>query len=532
MRSKPIIIDAGIVVFCFVVSGLVSLFLGQDCNYDLKNYHYYNAYAFLHDRLAFDIVPAQLQTFLNPVLHVPFYVLVTHVSPKAAGFLIGGVQGINGWLVYKIAYHLVSSMPEWKRRLVSLAAGTTGYCGAANLSEIGTVMGDNIISLFVLGSMLLIVSSLKHRKPEQPGLTPRVLLLSGFLAGIAVGLKMVAALYLCSFLAVLLLVGAAGIAPRLKNTVWYGAGAGLGVLAVMGHWMVMLNRNFQNPIFPFYNHVFRSAYYEMANFADTRFLPRNPYQTLFYPFYFGTKQTLVAEMPFRDIRFAVCYVLLAACLGKLMYAAAARRRLRPDMNTDRAPLAILLFVVVSYLLWQAVFSIYRYAVPLELLAPVAILAAAGYLVSSSRTGIPVVLILFLTIAATLSPLNWGRTSWGADFFDVRVPPVANLDRSIVLMAQVPGPEPAAYVIPSFPETTRFVNVDSNFKITPAFEARIQSVLADRTVPLYLLLEDRHRAEYAVVMKRRNLSISTSGCDRIPTKFSQDLTLCELRRGSS
>lgn len=60
----------------------VSLALGQDCNWDLRNYHFYNVHAWLGDRYLFDIAPAQRQTFLNPLLDLPFYGLVQVLGDK------------------------------------------------------------------------------------------------------------------------------------------------------------------------------------------------------------------------------------------------------------------------------------------------------------------------------------------------------------------------------------------------------------------------------------------------------------------
>ena len=38
--------------------GALSLWLGQDLNFDLLNYHYYTGYAFLHGRTFRDVAPA------------------------------------------------------------------------------------------------------------------------------------------------------------------------------------------------------------------------------------------------------------------------------------------------------------------------------------------------------------------------------------------------------------------------------------------------------------------------------------------
>ena len=59
-----------------LLSGLTSLWFGQDITWDLRNYHYYNPYAFLHDRMGYDIAPAQLQSFFSPYLDIPFYLLM------------------------------------------------------------------------------------------------------------------------------------------------------------------------------------------------------------------------------------------------------------------------------------------------------------------------------------------------------------------------------------------------------------------------------------------------------------------------
>lgn len=78
-----------------VLFGFVSLREGLDVNWDLKNYHLYNAYAFMNDRLGHDIAPAQMQTYFNPILDLPFYYLVTLIdSPRLIAFLMGSLHGI------------------------------------------------------------------------------------------------------------------------------------------------------------------------------------------------------------------------------------------------------------------------------------------------------------------------------------------------------------------------------------------------------------------------------------------------------
>ena len=71
---------AGLAV-SIVLAGIASIALRQDSNWDLQNYHYYNAWAFVHGRFGLDWAPAQLQSFYSPFLDLPFYALVAADVP-------------------------------------------------------------------------------------------------------------------------------------------------------------------------------------------------------------------------------------------------------------------------------------------------------------------------------------------------------------------------------------------------------------------------------------------------------------------
>src|SRR4051794_2250221 len=78
-----------------IIFGLLSIVLGQDSNWDLRNYHWYNAHAFLNGRLDFDMVPAQTPTFYNPTIDLPLYLIADKIPTRAAGFVLGLVHGLN-----------------------------------------------------------------------------------------------------------------------------------------------------------------------------------------------------------------------------------------------------------------------------------------------------------------------------------------------------------------------------------------------------------------------------------------------------
>jgi hypothetical protein len=123
MNGKPIVW-----VLAAVVIGLggVSLWLGQDMNWDLLNYHYYDGYAFLHGRLDMDIVPAGIQTYQAPLLHAFHYLGIAHLPPRLFGFLLGALHGLNVPLLFVLAWRLLSSAEPRPRGTIALAAALLG----------------------------------------------------------------------------------------------------------------------------------------------------------------------------------------------------------------------------------------------------------------------------------------------------------------------------------------------------------------------------------------------------------------------
>ncbi len=83
--------------------------LDQDANWDLCNYHYYHAYAFLHGRFYYDILPAATPAFYNPLLNVPFYYLVNLLPPRGVDFVPGAFAGSE----FSIALYVGATI-DWR----------------------------------------------------------------------------------------------------------------------------------------------------------------------------------------------------------------------------------------------------------------------------------------------------------------------------------------------------------------------------------------------------------------------------------
>ena len=162
--------------------GFYSIKLGQDTNWDLLNYHLYNPYAYLHDRIHLDLAPAGLQSYFNPFLDVAYFSALSVLSPKFMGFLIGLVQGISFVFIYKICGQVLGRGREGYALFLALA----GLLSVGFLSEVGTTLNDSLIAVFPLASLWLAFSAIGQADGEfRKAVAPIVM--SGVLIGLGCG---------------------------------------------------------------------------------------------------------------------------------------------------------------------------------------------------------------------------------------------------------------------------------------------------------------------------------------------------------
>jgi hypothetical protein len=528
--------DLGLVAIFLVASGVVSLVLGQDTNWDLRNYHFYNAHSFLNGRLMYDVAPAQIQTYINPLPDLPVYWMITNLPPAVCGFILGAVPGLNIWLLYRISFLLLGDIPKRKRRWLSVFAAITGFFGAANISEIGTTFYDNITSLFVLSAILITVKKFNTQAPNVTSTSRFWVIAAGFLLGCGTGIKLPVAVYSIGYLFSILILKCS-LVQKAERLLLSGFGIGLGIFATLGYWMYVLWTHFQNPLFPFYNKVFNSPYYILENFSDDRFLPRSGFQGLFYPFYFFSNPRLVGEVWFRDVRFLVCYVLFALFAGLVIFSFLTRRAqvsrwtgfAEKISRGDPTHAFLIAFFVLSYVVWQVKFSIYRYVIPLEFLSPVFIVVMLMYVVPKNWKYLRISFFIFVVIILFISPMNWGRTEWTENYFEVGLPDTEDMETATVIMADN---QALSYIIPSFPEGTRFVSVNNNF-MDPYRQTKLQEIaesyVRKSTGDIYLLHDDRTKEDYASILSVYGLIGDYQNKRRISTKIDSHLSLVPTTR---
>jgi hypothetical protein len=510
-----------------LAAGCWALWLGQDASWDLRNYHFYNPFAFLNDRMGFDVAVAQVATYYNPLLHLPFYFAVTHFPPKAVCFLLGFIPGLNIFPLYAISKQVLQLGNRLHSRWFCLGTAVVGLLGATNLSELGTSFGDNVVSLPVLGSIWFILGN-RDRLGSISEWGWVVSLITGLLTGAALGLKQPFAGYAVGICAAFF-----GLNLPFKTRFFLAFIFGLGVLAgtalTGGFWMVEMWRRFGNPLFPYFNQYFKSPWAAADAYRDARFIPENLWHGLVFPIEFTIFPEKVGEVPFRDLRFALFYLAFVAWMGRSVFKFFSRdrgfkHRCALESKNVGKERFILIFLILSFILWMKLFSIYRYLAVAEMMAPLGIFLVLKRMILSFDSHSDsiakwnpktIALCLFALILITLYPGDWNRRPFGPDYFGVTPPSLSDPDRTLVLMT---GHEPMAYMIPFFPSQVRFLRVHG-YLTGPSDSPNATNKLMEKTISnhegeLYLIYRSFEEWSALNAMKALGLEIIKDQCQKM------------------
>lgn len=513
----------GALAIC-AAAGALSVAFGPDNYWDLRFYHLYAPYAYLHGRYLYDVAPAEYQSYLNPIADFLFYGMTSSVLnawPRTIAFIMGAVHGVNAVLVAAICRHVIRCPDGWARLALPAAAALIGISGAGFVPLIGTTSNDLISSIFVLGALfgiLRIAEESDDRGVWQgfgwPGLS----------AGIGLGLKYTAAAYVPG-LAVLALIAAvrrrsaAGIAI-------FAAAAALAFLALAGHHLLTLWRDFGNPVFPMLNNIFHSPWFEPESGTAGEFQARDVWQLLAYPFYWlKTNSYLVTEKPFRDWRGAAAYLAIIAAIVIRLAGQRAGKAAREGSGPTRDLTAVIVFMVISYVAWAFLFGNYRYAVTLEMLTGVVVIGVLTWMIRAPALQIAGAVAVVVLLAGTTLYPDWGRGRFGERTIDVRVPPLpAN---SLVLVATR---EPVAFFIPFAEPSARFIGVENDFlelSQQNLLVARARSLMAARDRPIFIVgVGEPDPGELNDVLAQFGLTLGAAPCRPIRSNLENPaLRLC-------
>lgn len=504
-----------------LLAAAYAVWAGRDANWDLLNYHYYDVFAWLHGREEVDLAVGQLQTLFNPLLYLPAYLGMEYLDPRLYAALCGATQGLGlvlVWCIANIAWPAGASLRRSGPLLVALTAG----CGAAFLTQLGTSFSDTLLALPLLGALRLILAA-DGQSARRPAL---LLFLAGVLGGIACGLKPVTGIYALALGAALASLPGT-LRTRCVRLSLLLAGGLTGFLASSGWWCWHVWRLTGNPLFPYYNNIFRSPWYWNERFVFSFFLPKSWLEAVFYPWIWLVNPVRVSEMRFINLAIPGLMTLLA------LVAMARLLGLRPQGQTVNSVLTRALFVfwIVGYVLWLTQSSVYRFAVILEMLAPLLIVAVLARWVPPPLFATRMVLALLPLMVVTRAA-NFGRFPYAGR--SMQTTPVAAPPGTIVTIA---GWAPLSYMVPAFPAGTPFVRIQSNihgFAERPnGLDAEARRRIEQHRGPVWLMLSQSEWSIAQPMLDHFGYTVDRAACLPLDGTIRggggiTDLTLCTLQ----
>lgn len=450
------------IAVCFLVAApflyaALGVYQGQEIGFDFRQYHWYNAYALATGRYFAnkDLMPSGVQFFFNPLLDVPFYELATHWSLKGAVFVRGLVQGLNGWMLFFLAYLTLPIKSVAEKTAVAIVCAVLGMTGAMMIAQAGASFDDTLVSLFILLPMVLLLRASCAFAALPWRTWALYVFLAGIPAGAITGLKLTGAAYCVGLCACVLLA-----TPAFKKNVALAFFCGLGMVAgfaaTYGFWGYYLYAHYDSPFFPLFNNIFKSPYFVPEPFVQDYTLHKgNP---LFYPFAFTFGHTDIVETVWWDFRFLSFYVLAFLAMAK-MYVIAFLGKSRADARA-RKPAAIVMafaMAVVSYVLWLLAYRTYRYLLPLEMLSPLLSFLCLHYLLpQAKKTKVALCAALACFVLASIHVPYYGRKAVWTPVTDLSSFTLPKKEPVMVLMG---GISSYAHTLMAFPAQSSFVRID-------------------------------------------------------------------------
>lgn len=502
--------------------GCYVLWLGKDTSWDFRNYHWYIPYAFLNGREHLDMLVAHQATYYNPFQDIPFYLLATHTPAWFALFVLGCVQGGNVVPLYIMGRQTLR-IEEYQLGAGALAL--LGQTGGLGLNMFGTTYHDNTMSIAILSAVAILVVNRKRLNEGPLWFAAAIAAGCGFLVGSTVGLKLPEFPFALGFAATLVALG--GSWKHQTVRLLAGGAAGLvGVVVMMGYWTEHLEHLTGNPLFPYFNDVFKSPLALPAPYRDMRFLPTHFWTAAAFPILFTLDWRVADDIPFRDIRVMLAYVTGIAAIVVWL----AGRRSKDPLVIPDAARPILAFAAVSYLVWLKMFAIYRYIVGLEMLAPLLVAIAIGLLPLPRRVQLISLAVLFLATAAVTHVEYIERSPISDPFVQADVPKIEHPEKALVLLT---GDGPLGFLAPSFPRNIALLRIDG-WMVQPQDGTRITQTMKDRVWDhmarkgdLYVLSDAYDMGRARDALAEYHLRIDWLKCTVFDTNIIGDYEFCPL-----
>ena len=500
--------------------------LGKDTSWDFRNYHWYAPYAFLNNRLGFDVAVAHQASYYNPLLDIPFYWLATHTRSWIAVAILGAAQGSNIVPLYLIGRE---GFRVAEAKLTAGALALVSMFGALTLTEFGSTYYDDVMSVFVFSGLAILIVRREELRTGPPLRALVIAGIAGVATGMAMGLKLPEMPFCIGFAAALVALGGS-LKQQAARLIGGGIGGLAGFALFSAFWMTKMQALTGNPLFPYFNEYFRSPLALAATYRDLRFVPTHFWRALFFPVLFSVDWHVADDLGFQDIRVCIAYFAVIAAL--ILWA--ARRQSKDALIAPGVALPLFAFAVASYAVWLKTFAIYRYIVALEMLSPLLIAAAVGLFPAGRRTRYLALGAIAFAVLVTARTDFLDRAPLDDPYIQTALPPIAKPDSTMVLMT---GDAPMGFIATTLPPQIPVLRIDG-WMVQPRDGTQITRGMKERVVShlkaggaLFLIADATEINRARDALADYDLAIDWPQCQQFDTNLGGAYQWCPLARKS-
>lgn len=324
-------------------------FLIPDVSYDSLNYHLFLGFKGLNwQSNQFEFYSTGIYNF-SPILDVPGYILM-----RFFGYRIGSIGSLIFlyllifvlYKIFRLYFKKIKILEKWWFGIVFVSM----FLSFESFLQIATYYIDIEVAFLMLLSTYFLFRYEKSKKIMD-------LILSSIVTAIFVLGKMTSWYYLFPYFGYLLTILLTDKKQNIKQKIAKFVLVGLISVSLVIPW---LYRNFSltnNPVFPFYNGIFKSKYFLTENFSQVIFGGRGFFEKLFYGVVSIKNPVRLGEVHdlFTDYKISIYFII-----SIIIFVWAWWRK-------NKLILKLSIFYLIVYLCWSFTFGYLRYGLILEFL---------------------------------------------------------------------------------------------------------------------------------------------------------------------
>lgn len=380
---------AMIVLLCVLSIGFA------DETWDTYSYHLYLQENPFTDKIYDDFFPGRtLTSFVYPLADRVFYLF-----RSAFGYRLGTLPSylILIPMFYGVKKLLRFLVPAMDQKFLSVAS-IVPLCTFIILQQTGTYYIDNFSIVFLLELTYVVMATGENLLENRAQMY-----FFALLAGITVCIKYVNGIYLIGLAAYLF----AKNIKKLRVLKWFDY-----ILAVVCFLVPLLPygidaiRQTGSPVFPYYNKIFKSAYFAETNWLDSKWGPDNLWQFLTWPIYilFYPDKAYEYKIGSTNIAFAVGYILSLIFFMRGLYV-----RIRKTESNDKGKWCLSGILLYDYLVWEKfIIGYIRYAGIIPVLGMVFVIWILWEGIEKRDKFIKIVCIVVVSVSVLAGGLQYCR----------------------------------------------------------------------------------------------------------------------------